>query len=426
MKLLLKSILFTFLISLGFSYGQVRNWEIVGRMPFRISGSEAVVVDSTIYFLGGYSDSLQNVVDWIYSYKPEQNIWSFVGHMKRKRVNFIADKLSDKIYCVGGEVNAPPRSEGALEEFDCKSFTSTIIDSNQQFNRLHSTGLIIDSTLYIIGGISYNSPDQMSPYIIEYYLPTKTIKYNFIAQFPGMRAEQMSVHIFNSIYIFGGLYNTISRDINSYGISDHQLILQNPGLMIPRADGRAIKFEDSNVVAVIGGYNEVNNALNSAELYSFKDSLNYMEHNIPQMNFKRTDFMSVNYNGFIYIFGGLNDFGMPVESIERFNNITGINETGNLAPNEYKIEQNYPNPFNASTIIRYYVPVFSRIIIKIYDVLGREVVTLADEEKLQGNYSVSFNGINLASGVYFYSINGTNKASGGNSFIETKKMILLK
>ncbi|MHB9011907.1 MAG: T9SS type A sorting domain-containing protein [Ignavibacteriaceae bacterium] len=90
-----------------------------------------------------------------------------------------------------------------------------------------------------------------------------------------------------------------------------------------------------------------------------------------------------------------------------------------LVPMEYTLYQNYPNPFNPSTIISYQLPVSSKVVLKIYDLLGRDVATLVNKEQVTGNYKVIFNGNNLASGVYFYRLKAGN-------FVETKKLILMK
>ena len=83
------------------------------------------------------------------------------------------------------------------------------------------------------------------------------------------------------------------------------------------------------------------------------------------------------------------------------------------------MEQNYPNPFNPVTTISYYLPQEEFVILKVYDILGREVATLVNEEKHAGNYKVVFNGNNLSSGVYFYRLQA-------GSFVSTKKIILMK
>jgi N-acetylneuraminic acid mutarotase len=427
MKNIIKTALFIFFFSYSLIQGQPGNWEIVGKMPIKISGSESVVVDSTIYFFGGYSDSLQNVVDWIYSYKPIQNAWNFIGHMKKKRVNFIADKIGSKIYCVGGEVNNFQKSGGTIEEFDCNTFNSATIDSNIQFDRQHSTGLIKDSTLFIIGGMTHNPPNETTSYIIEYSIPSNKITYNYIPSFPGMRTEQMSSYLFKNLYIFGGLFNTVSSEIYSFGISDHQLILQHPGLLRPRTNGRAITLDDSSKVIILGGYNEINTALNSVELIEFVDTMHFTNHLIQPMNFKRNDCMAVYFDGSIYVFGGVDEFKNPIDKVERLKYITGINEAEYQVPTEYKVEQNYPNPFNLTTIIRYTITETSIISIKVYDIIGREVANLINEEKPPGNYNISFNGNGLASGVYYYRIEeARERGAVVRGYTETKKMILLK
>jgi hypothetical protein len=85
----------------------------------------------------------------------------------------------------------------------------------------------------------------------------------------------------------------------------------------------------------------------------------------------------------------------------------------------YYISQNYPNPFNPTTSIQYAISSRQFVTLKVYDVLGNEIVTLVNEEKSAGSYEVEFKASNLSSGIYFYSL------SAGNYF-STKKMIILK
>jgi photosystem II stability/assembly factor-like uncharacterized protein len=99
--------------------------------------------------------------------------------------------------------------------------------------------------------------------------------------------------------------------------------------------------------------------------------------------------------------------------------LVGINvNTGNV-PNEYKLEQNYPNPFNPATTINYSLPKASHVTLKIYDVLGNEVMAIVNEYKNAGSYSASVDGANLSSGVYFYRLEAGN-------YTDTRKMTLLK
>ncbi len=90
-----------------------------------------------------------------------------------------------------------------------------------------------------------------------------------------------------------------------------------------------------------------------------------------------------------------------------------------LAPSVFSLSQNYPNPFNPNTTINYQLPVNSFVTLKVYDVLGNEVATLVNEEKIAGEYEIKFNASEMGSGVYFYKLQA-------GSFIGMKKMIFLK
>jgi len=92
-------------------------------------------------------------------------------------------------------------------------------------------------------------------------------------------------------------------------------------------------------------------------------------------------------------------------------------------PDNFFLSQNFPNPFNPSTSIRYVVSSLQFINLKVYDVLGNEIVTLVNEEKTTGNYEVEFEGDGLSSGVYIYQLRA-GFVDGG--YVGTKKMILLR
>lgn len=97
----------------------------------------------------------------------------------------------------------------------------------------------------------------------------------------------------------------------------------------------------------------------------------------------------------------------------------GIQNISSQIPDKYKLENNFPNPFNPATNIKFQIPEKSFTSIVIYDLLGREVITLLSEELNAGYYNFQFNAENLNSGIYFYSLR-TEK------FSETKRMVLVK
>jgi carboxypeptidase T len=86
---------------------------------------------------------------------------------------------------------------------------------------------------------------------------------------------------------------------------------------------------------------------------------------------------------------------------------------------KFSLEQNYPNPFNPTTNLKFRIPDFGLVTLKIFDVLGNEVATLINEEKPAGEYKIKFDASYLSSGIYFYELRA-------GSFVDMKKMILLK
>ncbi len=101
-----------------------------------------------------------------------------------------------------------------------------------------------------------------------------------------------------------------------------------------------------------------------------------------------------------------------------------VTSGGRPLPTSFAVSQNYPNPFNASTVIRYSLPVDSRVKIEIFNILGQKVRTLVDEVQTAGYKSIEWNGTNasnqtVASGVYFYKIQADKRT-------EIKQMTLLK
>jgi hypothetical protein len=139
----------------------------------------------------------------------------------------------------------------------------------------------------------------------------------------------------------------------------------------------------------------------------------------------------LNYIPYIYsliiynnnIFAGTNGFSVWRRSLSE---ILGVQNISTEIPSSYTLGQNFPNPFNPMTVIRFNVSGFhvktsgnDKVVLKVYDVMGREVQTLVNERLNAGTYEVSFDGSMLTSGVYFYRLIT-------NGFSDTKKMLLIK
>ncbi len=115
------------------------------------------------------------------------------------------------------------------------------------------------------------------------------------------------------------------------------------------------------------------------------------------------------------------------EWIDGGSSTSGISENKNDLPSGFNLSQNYPNPFNPTTKIKYTIPNViasgtkqtQLVTLKVFDVLGNEIVTLVNEEKPAGSYEMNFKAKGLSSGIYFYKLQT-------GSFVETRKMVLMK
>jgi hypothetical protein len=116
----------------------------------------------------------------------------------------------------------------------------------------------------------------------------------------------------------------------------------------------------------------------------------------------------------------MGDYGMILKTTT--GGVTSVpDDKPSLHPTDFLLYQNYPNPFNPSTKIRYSINSNSLVTIKVFNILGKEIAVIMNEQKLPGEYVVDFNAgkYYLASGVYIYMLKAGN-------FISAKKMLLLK
>ena len=109
--------------------------------------------------------------------------------------------------------------------------------------------------------------------------------------------------------------------------------------------------------------------------------------------------------------------GAIINNIQ-YGNITDVKIPTEI-PSNFYLAQNYPNPFNPTTTIKFSIPRSSFVSIKVYDILGRAIESIVNEEKSPGIYTVKFDGSTLTSGIYFYQLKAGN-------YTETKKFILIK
>jgi hypothetical protein len=145
-----------------------------------------------------------------------------------------------------------------------------------------------------------------------------------------------------------------------------------------------------------------------------------VRYNGPGNNFDSPCSIIVNNSGNVYITGESrgNGTGNDYCTLKYYEPI-GIQKISSEVPTAFSLHQNYPNPFNPSTKIRFALPSASFVNLSIYDLLGREIVTLVSEGLQPGTYEVEWDASNYMSNVYFYRISA-------RYYVDTKKMILIK
>ena len=190
--------------------------------------------------------------------------------------------------------------------------------------------------------------------------------------------------------------------VSFYGTNGSFGITAEPFKLLSTEDSLNVSYPDGRSL----------DAYNKIQLDSDSDMNGGVIPNIrPPLNDESIDKM--------YLHGIDYELEFALQELKKMNGIVGVQNHNNQIPQSYSLNQNYPNPFNPTTNIEFQISSTSFVTLEVYDVLGRKVSTLLNEEKTAGKYSVLFDASNLSSGVYFYTLSTKD-------FIQTKKMILLK
>lgn len=186
-------------------------------------------------------------------------------------------------------------------------------------------------------------------------------------------------------------YSTDRRNVTLMWVTEWEL--NNSGFEIERAGVTPSGVGEWSKAGFIAGHGTIN--ISSG--YMFKDE----KLNTGKYNYR---LKQIDYNGNYEYF--------------ELNTEVSINP-----PNKFDMGQNYPNPGNPKSKINFEIPVDGRVSVKVYDILGKEVMTLIDENRKAEYYTIEFDGSNIATGVYFYRIYAEGD---GQKFTKTLKMILVK
>lgn len=414
----MKTFIVLFCLITGFTLAQ-NAWVKIGEMPRPVYGARAVVVDTTIYIIGGYDEQLPNSSSSKYSdsirvYYPGSGTWGTSIKMVEPRYGLIAANYNDSLIYFGG-VKANKPNSNSIEVWNGKT-PAYIYKTNSDVDRDFGTGQIFGDSLFLFGGnnslINFNYYSK-----INIQTGNTVTNSNFNLQ-PAI-TNQASGFANNYIYLFGGIQGgLLSKFIFKFELSSNTLSLLNVRLNKPRSFCDVV-YLDNEQYYIIGGIDE-NNVLSEVDIF---DAGKLQINSGPSLNYSRKELTAVKYQNSIYVFGGIDNNNQPVKEIEKLDVVTVIDQRENSIIADYRLYNNYPNPFNPSTIIKYSVPKESFVTIKIYNIIGEEIKTLVNENKAPGVYEIIFDsykdGNSLPSGIYLYNL----QVAG---FSQTKKMMLLK
>jgi TQXA domain-containing protein len=208
------------------------------------------------------------------------------------------------------------------------------------------------------------------------------------------------------------------------------LACNGPGTLKTTADWGALPVEMASFISSVNGRNVT---LNWSTISEINNSGFEIERSASENSWKKIGFVYGTGNSTVANNYSFNDnnlstgrFSYRLKQIDFNGNFEYFNLSNDVnigVPETFRVSQNYPNPFNPSTKINYDIPFDGNVSVKIFDMSGKELFTVVNQNQTAGYYSFSFDGSNLATGAYFYrvSVNGSLE-----NLVMTKKMMLVK
>ncbi len=429
MKKLIYIVLIISIITLNNLWSE--EWEVVSEMPIPIKGAQAVVNNSLIYVIGGYSDStIPHFINKIQVFDPKDTSWVVIEDtLAIGRYGHVVLNNNGKALIFGG--GAPEDSlNRSLESWDFIT-SPTIASFDPVFNRQFATAQIYGNLLYIFGGYSTEIVVDSTgmDYLAVYDISDRSFVYSDAKDFAAenIPIHQMSARLRDNIFILGGAVWGTSRSVYVYNVLENTFTELGVSLIDARAGGSTVVLDGSRI-ALIGGYNEENQPMASVEVLETVDNYIHNQINTEPLNYARSEPTVVFYDSFVYVFGGRDSFEKCIPYVEKSYigpNATVLESNENLSQKrDYNLYQNYPNPFNPSTTIKFNNSIAMHIKLNIYSIDGSHVKSLINKYLNPGNYLFTWDGRDknnqlVSSGVYFYKID--------NGIVtETKRMILMR
>jgi N-acetylneuraminic acid mutarotase len=422
-------IILTFLILMGTSIMDFNAtcfaqspWTKIADMPTGRWELSTCVVDGKIYAIGGAGPVWQPL-GTVEVYDPATDTWTTKSPRLTAGQGLSISVVDGKIYAIGGAAGSSSsysslETFSTVEEYDPMTDTWTSKSPMPKSRGFHSAN-VVDGKIYIIGGSHDSGPDRNHVRTVEEYDPA-TDTWTQMGDMPrGMGAGFSSVFD-GKIYAFGGYGG--ARRVDEYDPATDTWTSKSD---MPTGRNAFTTSTLDSKIYVIGGYVVPTlpgyPGLITVDIY---DPATDTWDKATDMPTGRFGPRSSVVDGKIYVIGGMVKWittaSRIIEEYDPSKDLTGVERIDSKLPKQFDLNQNYPNPFNPSTKISYSIPNSGFVILKVYDMLGREVETLVNKFQNAKTYSVNFDAGKLASGIYFYKL----QTDGGYS--EMRKMSLAK
>jgi hypothetical protein len=330
-----------------------------------------------------------------------------------------------KLYLIGGGTASVTTGGTTVQEYNPASGTWTSKAPLPAALSAHGSVTWGDSVIFVVGGPYTGAATNLN---VHYYRPASDTWGTITNSLPsGQGRRTFALSISGNKIIMSCGYNTAylkSTYVGTIGSNASQ-ITWTAGADAPVAVSRPAGTSYGNFAFVVGGDTN-GTAVKNTKVFVYNVSGNAWITSILNCPNPSSNMMNavtvkcINDTARIFQPGGYGTAAFTNFDVTGCGPIlTGSSNISSELPLSYSLKQNYPNPFNPVTKINYTLPKSGFVTLKVYDMLGREVVNLINENKAAGNYSVDFNASNLTSGVYFYRLES-------NGFVDTKKMMLVK
>jgi hypothetical protein len=380
---------------------QENTWTQLKNMQTVRGVTSACAIAGKLYVVGSGNKTEE--------YDPALNSWRYLKDMPITRKGCGATVLNDLMYVTGGQKAYGEPGQPSMHRY------------NPTVDVWDSTAAAMPFEQYILpvtacSGKIYAGCSLYHPHDFAVYDPIENA-WAVIENTPSLECTALCGYD-GALYAFGG-----AQELNKVYSYDPSLKIWGQKADMPTGRMGAVACYSNGLIYVIGGTQDPTYPWEAEQIVGAVEAYD------PVRDVWHTDFEAMKtpryfagadvIESVIYVVGGKSKDGNNsiIEAYAPFT--TGIEAKEESAPKEFVLDQNYPNPFNPATTIEYMLPCNALVTLKIYNLLGKEILTLVNEQHSAGSHSVVFEARDLPSGVYLYSVQAED-------FNETRKMLLVR